>query len=216
MNYSIEGNIDFYKELLNTLCETTTENTDLDSNDILENENKTENSNEKCLISHDKLYDPYITLNCSHKFNYIPLFNEVRNQKHKNNYQNRHLRVNQFKCPYCRQIQNKLLPYSSNIDGVSLITGVTKPIKYSMFDKKCQTIIKSGKRKGQPCGKSCIFPNLTCKCHTNKTVKETNNIKINTCQAIIKSGKRKGQPCGCKIYQNNMCKRHYNLANKIT
>jgi hypothetical protein len=35
------------------------------------------------------------------------------------------------------------------------------------------------------------------------------------CVEILKSGLSKGKHCGCKIVSENMCKRHFNLANKV-
>ena len=40
----------------------------------------------------------------------------------------------------------------------------------------------------------------------------TENIQL--CTENLKSGPKKGTSCGTKIFQNNLCKRHYNLINK--
>ena len=64
MNYIIEDDIDFFKEL----------NEDLKI-DKVSDENV-------CLISNLPLTDNYITLKCNHKFNLLPLFNEVCKQKY--------------------------------------------------------------------------------------------------------------------------------------
>lgn len=32
------------------------------------------------------------------------------------------------------------------------------------------------------------------------------------CNRILKFGKNRGNPCGCKVFQDNLCKRHYNLT----
>jgi hypothetical protein len=34
---------------------------------------------------------------------------------------------------------------------------------------------------------------------------------IQLCTEILKTGPKKGLQCGTKIFQNNLCKRHYNL-----
>ena len=71
MNYSIEGNIDFYGELLNSLCEST-----------IESKNNRENKNDElCLITQQPLEEHFVTLECNHKFNYLPLFKEIKRQK---------------------------------------------------------------------------------------------------------------------------------------
>lgn len=42
-----------------------------------------------------------------------------------------------------------------------------------------------------------------------------NETKINTgCTSLLKSGTKKGTYCGCKIFNDNLCKRHYNLIMK--
>ena len=70
-----------------------------------------EDTNESvCLISGAPLLNP-IKLSCGHEFNFEPLFKEVFNQKINPHFKNDvQLKVSQFKCPYCRKIQNKLLP----------------------------------------------------------------------------------------------------------
>ena len=97
MNYEIEGNLDFYS-LLNT------------SNKELENDIS---NNNLCLISYEKLTDNSITLDCKHSFNYYPLYQEIYNQKRNFNkyFDINKLKINEIKCPYCRNINNKLIPY---------------------------------------------------------------------------------------------------------
>jgi hypothetical protein len=36
------------------------------------------------------------------------------------------------------------------------------------------------------------------------------------CNEILKTGPKKGQFCGCKIFQNELCKRHYKMKYKDT
>ena len=69
-----------------------------------------------CLISNEPLEKDHITFTCKHKFNYIPIFNEIIRQKHHiihrkyNNLEVQKLTKFQMKCPYCRKIQNGILP----------------------------------------------------------------------------------------------------------
>jgi len=81
MNYTIEDNFDFYKEL----NETTT----------------TINQEHNCMISHLPLTYNSITLPCKHSFNYLPLYTELCLHNNKQN----------ISCPYCREISNKLIPF---------------------------------------------------------------------------------------------------------
>jgi len=132
--YNIEGNIDFFSELYKSL-------------DIEENEEKTIEDDNLCLITGLKLENNYITLKCGHKFNYVPLFNDIKNHKQKfNNMEGHisHLKQDELRCPYCRNKQKELLPYFEEI-GLPKVNGVNfndlskKTIKSYSTDKmsKC-------------------------------------------------------------------------------
>ncbi len=140
MNIIFEGGFNFYEEL---------------------NKEEEDSDENICLISHEPLIpEETIRLMCGHRFNYGPLFKEIVNQKKNHNVlEVRRLSYNQLKCPYCRSIQNKLLPYFSNIDGVSRVWGVNHPQRCEMTNylNNCQHQFKSGKRKGQLCSKYCIY-----------------------------------------------------------
>ncbi len=214
MNYSVEGNIDFYAELLNSVCEST-----VSSKVNLESDN-----NDLCLITQQPLEEHFVTLDCNHKFNYLPLFNEVKRQKSasiiSNSFETTKLKLNEIKCPYCRHIQPKLLPYIKIPGKLTLYVGVTFPVKYRMGRIKCPRILKSGKRKGEACGKECDKADGFCSIHLKSKNKEKEknatkeNKKISGCLSILKSGKRKGQSCNTKLFKDNLCKRHYNLKQK--
>ena len=93
--YIIEGNINFYDELYNT-----------------QDDNNDDTDNNLCLITQLPLIDKYVELNCGHKFNYEPLYNDIFNHKmNLNNMEKKLLKTYQLRCPYCRNIQNSLLPY---------------------------------------------------------------------------------------------------------
>jgi hypothetical protein len=97
IKYNIEGNVDFYSEINN-----------------ITNDN---NNNNTCLITGEPLSQYYQTLNCGHSFNYIPLYLYVKQSKYKfNHLEYTPLKLNQIKCPYCRNIQNELLPYFEELD----------------------------------------------------------------------------------------------------
>jgi len=87
MNFVIEGGLNF--------------------NEMLEDEG------DVCLITGDKLEES-VTLTCGHKFNNNSIFKEIFNQKISLNFKNDiPLKDNEFKCPYCRSIQKKLLPINN-------------------------------------------------------------------------------------------------------
>ena len=108
--YNIEGGIDFFSELYKSL-------------DINEDNNEHDN---KCLITNEILTDKYIILDCNHKFNYIPIYNDLVNHKLKYNSLEGltgKLNLNEIRCPYCRQKQTKLLPYYEEL-GLKKVNGV--------------------------------------------------------------------------------------------
>ena len=111
--YNIEGGIDFFSELYKSL-------------DIEENEEKTEEDKNKCLITNHLLIDKFVSLNCGHKFNYIPLYNDIVNHKKKFNHMESNsgkLNTNEIRCPYCRKKHKELLPYYEDL-GLEKINGV--------------------------------------------------------------------------------------------
>ena len=109
MNYVIEGNINFYDELYKLL----------DKDEV---ETEIEANNNFCLITNLPLTETHIKLVCGHTFNYEPLFNDISIHKKKHNTMERlMLKANQLRCPYCRNIQDTLLP---KIDGFPDVHGV--------------------------------------------------------------------------------------------
>jgi len=299
-NYNIEGGIDFFAELYKSL-------------DIEESEKKTEDDENKCLITNEKLTDKHIQLTCGHKFNYIPLYNDLLNHKKKFNYlegTNSKLSINELRCPYCRKKQSGVLPYYEEL-GVQKINGVnfydpllkeeninvnnhkcvfnipnstfnsllpesvtnvkfvlcganyaTKINVYNKFNPTQQTNygddnlycyshkkqminyykiqekekqkeakiqakvqIKAEKEKAKQEAKAAkIIAKLETKAAKIITKKQIiENIVLGPsvistestgCVEILKTGINKGTPCGCKIFSENMCKRHYLLVHK--
>ena len=111
--YNIEGGIDFFNELYKSL-------------DIVENEEKTDEDNNLCLITNTPLIDYFVKMECGHKFNYIPLYNDIKNHKYKfNNMEGNTSRLNtdEIRCPYCRHKQKGVLPYHEEL-GLNQINGV--------------------------------------------------------------------------------------------
>ena len=120
---------------------------------IFNEEIESNNSNDEiCLITRSSKDDTHIKLLCNHGFNYINILNEVINQKKESRYNHSILKVNQIKCPYCRNIQDYLLPH---IKGFPLVKGVNSPKKYGLYNHKCCYIFKKGKNKDKPCNSPC-------------------------------------------------------------
>ena len=154
INYIIEGNYDFKKEMAN-------------NNDNGSNNNSI---NELCLVSQEPLTKSHIKLPCDHRFNYMALYNEVSKQKQKNLYQTYTLKLNQMKCPYCRVVFDKFLPYIPS-ECAERTNGVNYPFKYGMENiVKCEW---QKKNESTMCGKVALYidSHSYCKIHYLKSKK---------------------------------------------
>ena len=117
---------------------------------LLEEEN---NGDDTCLISGYTLEENHIKLECNHKFNYKHIYNEVHKQKTEPWHSEvNKVRNNQLKCPYCRNIQNGILPYRDNFPKIRYVNW---PPSLMMLPNKCIYTFSSGKRKGMSCLKKC-------------------------------------------------------------
>ena len=192
--------INFNQQLMNMLC--------------LDNESDDE---EECLISGEKIELNPIILECNHKFNYSSIFEEIKHQKKLNHLEITKLKRKQMKCPYCRKVQNGLMPWRI---GYEKIKYVNWPPSACIKSNNCCHLLKRGKRKGQACGIKSYH--TMCKKHTamlESSIKEQNCV---TCDEILKSGKNKGQKCNAKIKSSDTegifyksCKRHIKGAKKL-
>ena len=190
MNFILEDGINFNDQLMEAICETDNKNTI-----------------PKCLISNKPLEEFHIKLNCNHSFNYNALFKEVLKQKKDiNRLEVQKLKTHQLKCPYCRNVQDKILPYNEKCG--QRVHGVNWPVRWAMHTNRCSAVLKSGKRKNQACDKACFSE--YCKMH-----KKYVPIANASCAVILKSGKRKGNACGCRIKQNGFCGRHQPKTNLV-
>jgi hypothetical protein len=156
--YIVESNIDFYSELAKI---------DLEGDD---------DSDNNCLITNAPLADRHVKLKCGHAFNYVPLFNDIRNHKTKFNTMESTagtLKLNEIRCPYCRNIQTGVLPYYEDL-GVQLVNGV------NMYDPninihgdyiKCQFITENPEfNPEQPEDPFVNFKSYPCTCYGSKIV----------------------------------------------
>jgi hypothetical protein len=136
IQYDIEGDIDFFKELKNISASASATATAAAAVAAAIDDNV-----KRCLLTDDELRPDAVTLKCGHSFNYIPLYKEVLFQKcstlPKNisskimalytktvnpnvqmmtynssiNLETSKLHYDEIKCPYCRNVNPKLLPY---------------------------------------------------------------------------------------------------------
>lgn len=112
INYIIkDNNFNFYDELYKSLDDNTSD----DENNI-------------CQITGEQLTDFFVELECKHKFNYLPLYTDIFQQKINfktytydsltTNMQKKFKEANSnyfIRCPYCRDIQFTLLPFNEEI-----------------------------------------------------------------------------------------------------
>ena len=158
----------FYNELSKILNTDTTHQDGISENIIVSNHTNTNADTNAdtniCLITKEKLEPNHITLSCNHKFNYVPLYNEVGNQKNKQNniYEIAKLSSNQIKCPYCRAITNKLLPYIA-YPSVKVIKNVNSYVTtsynnnpdYFLYAPKCSHATINNTKN--PCQKYGVY-----------------------------------------------------------
>ena len=183
------------------------------------NEEETNNIEENnCLISQQKIDDfNIVKLPCGHTFDYINLYNEVKSQKlhynvNVNNY------YNGFNCPYCRKRYNKILPYYE-IDGIERMPAINynKNMDRVLELHTCKWEFKSGKSKGNLCGKACnkYKAGSYCENHLKLYINRNNRNKTNNrCRAVLKSGKNKGKLCSKNCKENtNYCYIHLKKYN---
>ena len=153
-------------------------------------------SYDNCPISGLPMIEP-ITLMCGHTFEIYSMYREVyRQKKNPAKTEVQRLRINEIKCPLCRNVQNKLLPPCTSCPRVY---GVNFPIKFCMFPCKCCHMMHSGKRKGELCGRPCFGER--CKRHSCI-------IEMSTCQHILIRGPRKGEMCSKRCKNGTYCSTH--------
>ena len=202
-----------FKNLLNEI--------ELDDKIKSENNENTSDSNDNiCLISQTSISNSLrkITLPCGHTFDYVNLFNEIKNQKYYF-YKVEYDKVGSkcIKCPYCRKVHDGVLPYHE-VDNVQRLKWINEPNNSILPIHQCSWTYQSGKQKGKTC--SCnanMYKNgIYCEKHYKSMMKrksrnaETELPNVPRCQAILKSGKNKGSLCNCKIHSKDSmyCKRH--------
>lgn len=181
-------------------------------NELLQDESMDVSSNEKCLISNEDLESNYIKLDCGHKYNYLDLYNEIVYQKTKKILDNNRLKINEMKCPYCRNITNKLLPFYKYYN-VNYIRGVNGPSNFTINLNKCEYIVKNKQTKMKDsCNASaCITKNgMFCNKHFKYTKREEDLLndynvekykylnKMNVTQLKEELKKYKLKVCGVK------------------
>ena len=191
--YKIEGNIDFFEELYKSL----------------DNEENLDEDTNTCLITNQLLTDKFIQLQCGHKFNYIPLFLDIKNHKQKFNAlegNSTRLDNNEIRCPYCRNKHSGVLPYYEEF-GYAKINGVNHydpSVKgYQGYSyKQCEYLSLNPN----------YDPSGNLQMETNKN--NTGNVKFFVCYAsgskinIENSELNNDNKCYCYKHKNIVIKAH--------
>ena len=208
-------------ELFNKLLKESMENL---TNVVIDKDGKMTDTNtdagpelEYCLITGEPLEKSHITLNCNHKFNYVPLHNTTVRWKEngKNKYYCKQNKINMNSniiCPYCRSPTPGVLPWYDSMN-VPKLKYINTPFNMCFMYNKCVHKLTSGKRKGDDCGKRCAAydhnsPHSTFLCGTHKKyhtkydndghLKPTNTkptTNLGVCQHLLLRGKRNGEKC---------------------
>tara|TARA_B100000963_G_scaffold348556_1_gene356283 strand:- start:11009 stop:11968 length:960 start_codon:yes stop_codon:yes gene_type:complete len=136
-------------------------------NKLLQEELKKNNKldDDICLITKEPLEETFIKLSCNHTFNYDAIYKEVFKQKIIKNYKEiQKLKNNCIKCPYCRNVQDKLLPHKPGTKKTKLVNWPPKVSMENPYIKNyCKYIFKNGKRKNSFCNIKCV--NELCNKH---------------------------------------------------
>ena len=166
---------------------------------LLDNDSDTESDLNKCLISDEILVDKFVKLPCGHSFNYIPLYNDIKNHKTKFNHMEASsgkLHSNEMRCPYCRSIHASLLPYHEDL-GLAKIHGVNclNPTHNTADPTKVCSFVEDATNPVICAGfygfkVNCFDKKMYC-CYHNKIVNNTHLIKIKAEKQKIKEEKQK-------------------------
>jgi len=176
--------------------------------------------NDMCLIANEQLNLFHVSLDCGHKFNYEPLYQEVLRQKGRLGIHNYHekIEVNQIKCPYCRSITNKLLPCIGPHPVIKRLVGVNAPASMCMPGVKCHLeschtnafYEHDGKTHCLRHYKIALKPKSASGPGAKSKIKPL-EVSVK-CAAEIQTGKNKGKRCNLNASDSNLepplCKKH--------
>jgi hypothetical protein len=171
-----------------------------------QNTQNTPKENRYCLIANELLDNNSIKLECNHVFNYIPLYNEVCQQKTKRILDNASLLLNEVKCPYCRNVSKQLLPYYKYYN-VRSIRGVNAPAKYCMEINQCQHVCKNKKQ----CNVSACYTKHGYLCNKHIRYNMVSEALLETLDRTIYESYSKRKVAELKhILKQNICKQSGN------
>lgn len=164
----------------------------------------------KCLITHEPLNSNHIKLNCGHEFNYLPLFKYLVNFKKLFN-RDEHKRLNsqQVICPYCRTIQDSLIPYIE-IPGVKKIHGVNSIMYSPSMKGRCESLGCSSTTVHifYPENKSYCYYHCCIEVRKNESKNKKEEKLQNRCTYVYVRGVNAGKQCPTIAKVNCLCSKH--------
>lgn len=184
----------------------------------------------KCLITNMPLEKDHVELVCGHTFNYDPLINDLKQHKIKfNSMEYKKLGTEDIRCPYCRKIQNLLLPCLPTKQRVLKVNwnGSIEEIAFEQcqFAEICNHkngflfVDADGVRNGHYCHehfyvikKDALRQKLVEE-ELRKQKKKPHDCLFSSheCAYIFKKGKFRLQTCGKKVKLNSfytLCTQH--------
>ena len=126
---------------------------------VLEKElsSKTNYSEDVCGLTKEPLENNYITLECGHKFNYDAFYNHLSYSRGSDGIKSSYmLKKRSMECPYCRKRMECILPFLPEkpyTENRKINYGKGKNVSLVL----CDSVMKSGKRKGQCCGEPGFY-----------------------------------------------------------
>ena len=184
------------------------------SSSLIDSDSSEENNEDICLISQETLEHDHVKLLCSHKFNYNFIYAEVLNQKlNPNHNEIQKLKKFQFKCPYCRTIQEGVLPSNSKFPSTF---GINAPSTQVIKNSICEYVFVSGKKKNTTCSKKCY--GKYCNAHKKIMDKRAQKNILQSKQFICTATTKKGTPCKRKArcIKKLYCMQHLKINDKNT
>jgi hypothetical protein len=229
-NYEVEDDLalNFFEALKNMQKQSTVVQSHQQEQQHEQQQHQQDHEN-ACLITNVPLNLFHVALECGHKFNYEPLYQEVLRQKGRLGIHNYHEKIGiyQVKCPYCRTLTNRLLPCVGQHPVIKRLVGVNAPAAMCMPGIECSHHIKCEvnafyeheskpyclrhykialKTKPKP---ASTKPKSKSK-SKSKSESESDPAK---CAAEIQTGKNKGRRCNLNVptesnSQPPLCKKH--------
>ena len=91
------------------------------------------------------------------------------------------------------------------------LTAKLEKEKAKLEAKQAKMLTKQSNKKPKTVKTTNVYENVVLGNITIGITTEKESNEVIGCVQILKSGPNKGKPCGCKIFNENKCKRHYQI-----